>query len=185
MCKKAGYGTDHLLGATFSATGISLVIHPKNPFIPTTHANYRYFEINTPDGLIHWFGGGCDLTPYYLNELDCRSFHRHYQSICDRHDSTYYSRFKPWCDEYFYIPHRQEHRGVGGLFFDYLQSSDNSVKEFVKDCANGFITGYVPQITGHKDDDYSPDQKQWQLIRRGRYVEFNLDRPRYTIWIKD
>lgn len=159
----------------FSATGTSIVIHPRNPMVPTVHANVRYFE--TDDGL-SWFGGGTDLTPYYLFEEDARSFHGGLRAICDRHDLTYYLRFKKWCDEYFFLPHRGEARGVGGIFFDYLGKAQDqdaaSFFPFVADVAMGFPELYLPIVERRKDLPYTTAQREFQLIRRGRYVEFNL-----------
>lgn len=160
----------------FFAAGVSAVIHPRNPMIPTIHFNYRYFEIENPDGTTQWwFGGGTDLTPYYLNEEDVRYFHGTLRTACDKHDPAYYARFKKWCDDYFYIVHRGERRGVGGIFFDDLDSPDqNEAFQFVTSCAEAVIPSYIPLVKKHKDDGYGYHERQWQLLRRGRYVEFNL-----------
>lgn len=175
---KMGGGTN-IEDLSFYATGVSLVFHPHNPMAPTVHANYRYFERG--DGSqpgSWWFGGGCDLTPSYLFEEDARHFHQIYRDVCDRHDSTYYPRFKKQCDEYFYIPHRKESRGVGGIFFDNLHDNEpNSADKylsFVSDCAHAFLPSYLPIIERRKDLPFEPHHKDWQQIRRGRYVEFNL-----------
>jgi len=154
----------------FMATGISLVIHPLNPYVPTIHMNYRYFEA----GSLWWFGGGIDLTPYYPFEKDVRDFHRSLKAVCDRYDATYYPRFKKWCDDYFFIDHRNEPRGVGGIFFDYLNDDFQKIHQFVQDCAENFLPLYEPIVTRRKDLDYTDRERQFQLYRRGRYVEFNL-----------
>lgn len=160
----------------FFAAGVSAVIHPRNPMIPTIHFNYRYFEIENPDGTAQWwFGGGTDLTPYYLDAVDVGHFHGALRAACDKHDPAYYARFKKWCDDYFYIVHRGERRGVGGIFFDDLDSpGQNEAFRFVTSCAEAVIPSYVPLVRKHKDDGYGYHERQWQLLRRGRYVEFNL-----------
>ncbi len=161
---------------SFFATGVSLVFHPHNPMAPTVHANFRYFERG--DGSepgSWWFGGGADLTPSYLFEEDAVHFHQTFKDACDKHHPDYYPRYKKWCDEYFYIPHRQECRGVGGIFFDDLHEPGHKESfKFVSDCANAFIPSYLPIINRRKDLEYTEDQKKWQQLRRGRYVEFNL-----------
>nr|XP_018914865.1 PREDICTED: oxygen-dependent coproporphyrinogen-III oxidase [Bemisia tabaci] len=160
----------------FYAAGVSSVIHPRNPMVPTVHFNYRYFEVTDDDGSTQWwFGGGTDLTPYYLNESDVVHFHRTLKEACDKHDDSYYPKFKKWCDDYFFITHRGERRGVGGIFFDDIDlPAQNKVFEFVKSCANAVIPSYVPLVKKHKNDGYGYHERQWQLLRRGRYVEFNL-----------
>ena len=169
----------------FFACGISLVLHPLNPFVPTVHANFRYFEILEGDKVIdQWFGGGADLTPYYLFEEDVMHFHNTWKKACDRHDITYYPKFKSWCDEYFYNSHRQENRGVGGIFFDYLKPENGktieSILSFVKDAGEAFLEAYVPIIEKRRALPFSDQQRYWQEIRRGRYVEFNLIHDRGT-----
>lgn len=154
----------------FGATGISLVIHPRNPYVPTVHMNYRYFEA----GPLWWFGGGADLTPYYPLDEDVVHFHSTLKQVCDRHNPDYYRRFKQWCDEYFYIEHREEPRGVGGIFFDYLQGEFEALFAFVQDCGHNFLTAYEPILMRRKDMKYSTAEREFQLYRRGRYVEFNL-----------
>lgn len=160
--------------ASFFATGVSLVIHPKSPMVPTTHANYRYLEL----GNKAWFGGGADLTPYYLFEEDARHFHSVLKQTCDKHSSTFYPRFKKWCDEYFFLPHRQETRGIGGIFYDYLGRDDgedlNKLFELSKDLGFAFTQQYLPIVERRKATSYSDAQRHFQLQRRGRYVEFNL-----------
>ena len=160
----------------FFAAGVSAVIHPRNPMVPTIHFNYRYFEVENPDGSIQWwFGGGTDLTPYYLNEDDVKHFHGTLKAACDKHDSSYYSKFKKWCDDYFFIRHRGERRGVGGIFFDDIDTpSQEEAFQFIKSCAEAVIPSYIPLVKQHKDDGYGYKERQWQLLRRGRYVEFNL-----------
>ncbi len=160
----------------FFATGVSVVIHPRNPMAPTAHCNYRYFERGdgSKDGS-WWFGGGADLTPSYLFEEDARHFHRVHKEACDRHDPEFYPRFKKWCDEYFYIPHREECRGVGGIFFDDLHDRDpGTLFAFSKECAEAFVPAYVPLVEKRKDAEYTEAQERWRMLRRGRYVEFNL-----------
>ncbi|XP_058801196.1 oxygen-dependent coproporphyrinogen-III oxidase isoform X2 [Phymastichus coffea] len=160
----------------FFAAGVSSVIHPRNPMVPTIHFNYRYFEVTNKDGSKQWwFGGGTDLTPYYLNEADAKHFHKTLQQACDKHDPSYYSKFKKWCDDYFHIPHRGERRGVGGIFFDDLDTPDQKEAfKFVESCAEAVIPSYIPLVKQHKNDGYGYAERQWQLLRRGRYVEFNL-----------
>ncbi|MBK2261375.1 oxygen-dependent coproporphyrinogen oxidase, partial [Francisella tularensis] len=173
-----------LAGKSFIATGLSLVIHPRNPFVPTSHANFRIFIAGADtDNPIWWFGGGFDLTPYYPFEEDAIHWHQTAKNICDKHDKTYYPKFKKWCDEYFYLKHRDEYRGVGGLFFDDL--NDKSFDEcfnFVTDCANSYLDAYIPIVAQRKNIEYSQKHKDFQLYRRGRYVEFNLVFDRGTIF---
>ncbi|XP_041067315.1 oxygen-dependent coproporphyrinogen-III oxidase, mitochondrial [Carcharodon carcharias] len=160
----------------FCAMGVSSVIHPKNPHIPTIHFNYRYFEIEDADGhKSWWFGGGTDLTPTYLNKDDAIHFHKTLKEACDKHDRSYYPTFKKWCDDYFYIKHRGERRGVGGIFFDDLDSpSAGNLFKFVHSCAKAVVPCYIPIVKKHLHDSYTPGEKAWQQLRRGRYVEFNL-----------
>ncbi len=160
----------------FFATGISLVLHPKNPMVPTVHANYRYFERGEgqkPGSW--WFGGGADLTPSYLFEEDAKHFHSVHKKACDRHEVADYSKFKQWCDDYFFIKHRGERRGIGGIFFDDINDvPKEECFAFVSDCAESFLDSYLPILEKRKDIEYDENQKLWQQIRRGRYVEFNL-----------
>ena len=161
----------------FFAAGISSVIHPRNPNVPTVHFNYRYFEVDDrKSGKIHWwFGGGTDLTPYILYKEDVVHFHTQLKQACDKHDKSYYPKFKKWCDEYFFITHRGEARGVGGIFFDDLDNPNKEeVFKFVTSCAKSVVPSYLPLVWKHKNDSYSQADKKWQLLRRGRYVEFNL-----------
>lgn len=160
----------------FFACGISSVIHPLNPFVPTTHFNFRYFEVIQPNGRkVWWYGGGSDLTPYYLFEEDAKHFHEQFKLACDKHDPTYYRRFKKWCDDYFVLKHRGETRGVGGIFFDDLEgASQEQTFEFVRSCAEAIIPAYLPIVVRRRDTPYGEREREWQLVRRGRYVEFNL-----------
>jgi coproporphyrinogen III oxidase len=164
----------------FFACGLSSVMHPKNPHCPTMHFNYRYFET---DGGVWWFGGGTDITPSYVNEEDMKHFHGTYKAICDKHDPTYYDEFKAWADRYFVIQHRNETRGLGGIFFDDQNNKDPEQHfEFSKECLNNVVNAYGPIIEKHKNDPFTEQEKQWQLMRRGRYVEFNLVYDRGTVF---
>ncbi|KYC39747.1 coproporphyrinogen III oxidase [Scytonema hofmannii PCC 7110] len=192
-------------GHGFYATGTSMVLHPRNPYVPTVHLNYRYFEA----GPVWWFGGGADLTPYYPFAEDASHFHKTLKQACDANRPEYYPVFKRWCDEYFYLKHRQETRGVGGLFFDYQdgqgalyhgphQDSAAAVYSkgigelaprsweqlfaFVQDCGNAFLPSYMPIVDRRHKMEYSDRQRNFQLYRRGRYVEFNLVYDRGTIF---
>lgn len=156
--------------SAFYATGVSLVLHPRSPMVPTVHANFRYFE----RGADAWFGGGSDLTPYYVYEDDARHFHRTWKRACDAHDAAYYPRFKRWCDEYFYLPHRGEMRGIGGIFFDDLRGDLEKTFAFVRDCGAAFVPSYDPIARRRRDERYGERERAFQLYRRGRYVEFNL-----------
>mmetsp|Transcript_29898 Transcript_29898/g.34082 ORF Transcript_29898/g.34082 Transcript_29898/m.34082 type:complete len:399 (+) Transcript_29898:222-1418(+) len=164
----------------FFACGLSSVMHPKNPFCPTMHFNYRYFET---DGGVWWFGGGTDITPCYVNNEDMEHFHGTYKEVCDRHDPNYYKEFKAWADRYFRIEHRGETRGLGGIFFDDQNDRDpEKIFEFSKDAVNNVVAAYGPIIEKHKNDKFTEQQKEWQLMRRGRYVEFNLVYDRGTVF---
>lgn len=192
-------------GHRFYATGTSLVLHPRNPYAPTVHLNYRYFEA----GPVWWFGGGMDLTPYYPFAEDAVHVHQTLKQTCDRHHSHYYPVFKHWCDEYFYLKHRQEARGVGGIFFDYqdgqgslyrgpnadglaAQTSQKlgempsrtwqEIFDFVKDCGEAFLPAYLPILERRSTLEYGDRERNFQLYRRGRYVEFNLIYDRGTIF---
>lgn len=172
----------------FFACGLSLVLHPKSPMIPTVHANWRYFEMYDQQGNIidSWFGGGQDLTPYYLFEEDARHFHSICKSACDRHDPQFYPEYKQKCDEYFWNSHRDEARGIGGLFFDYCKASEERSMEdwynFVTDVGNSFLEAYVPIVQRRMDMPFAEHQMKWQEIRRGRYVEFNLVHDKGTLF---
>ncbi len=167
-------------GLDFAATGVSLVLHPWNPHQPTVHANFRYLSRGESKS---WFGGGADLTPYYLYPEDAVHFHRTWKDSCDRHPAVAdFARFKKWCDEYFYLPHRKETRGVGGIFFDYLESSPEETFAFVRDAGESFLPAYLPIAERRKDAPFTPAQRDFQLYRRGRYVEFNLIYDRGTVF---
>lgn len=173
--------TDHKPGPVpFFAAGISSVLHPKNPFAPTLHFNYRYFETDAPPDAPGaprqwWFGGGTDLTPAYIFEEDVKHFHSVQKKACDKFDPTFYPQFKKWCDDYFYIKHRDERRGLGGIFFDDLNDYDQEMLlSFATECANSVVPAYLPIIEKRKDVPFTEDHKAWQQLRRGRYVEFNL-----------
>jgi coproporphyrinogen III oxidase len=192
-------------GHRWYATGTSMVLHPRSPYIPTVHLNYRYFEA----GPVWWFGGGVDLTPYYPFIDDVKHFHQTLKDACDRHHSEYYPTFKRWCDEYFYLKHRGETRGVGGIFFDYQDSRTKlyqgphangaaaahseavgeihprtweEIFAFVQDCGNAFLPAYVPIAERRRTQEWGERQRDFQLYRRGRYVEFNLVYDRGTIF---
>ncbi|MEO7263398.1 MAG: oxygen-dependent coproporphyrinogen oxidase [Ferruginibacter sp.] len=176
-------------GVNFFAAGISIVLHPINPFVPTIHCNYRMFEIsnNRNETVNTWFGGGTDLTPYYLFEEDAKHFHQTYKDVCDIFDKTFYPLFKNNCDEYFVNTHRNnERRGIGGIFYDHQKPSENMPAEawmnFGKACGEAFTLSYLPIIEKRKNLSYTEKQKHWQEIRRGRYVEFNLLHDRGTIF---
>lgn len=184
-------------GKTFRAVGISLVLHPRSPHLPTVHANFRRIE----RGDAGWFGGGADLTPYYLRRPDIVHFHRTLKAACDDSDPELYPRFKRWCDQYFFIPHRGEPRGVGGVFFDYLgaggektahapepirsspiEADPERLFQFVRQVGDAFLPAYLPIVERRRGDVWGPNERRWQLIRRGRYVEFNLVYDRGTIF---
>jgi coproporphyrinogen III oxidase len=172
----------------FFACGLSLVLHPKNPMAPTVHANWRYFEMYNKKGNVidQWFGGGQDLTPYYLFEEDAVHFHQICKAACDKHNPDFYSAYKNRCDEYFYNCHRNEARGIGGLFFDYCKSSEEMSMsqwyDFVKQVGDSFLEAYVPILEKRAQLPFTKDQQNWQEIRRGRYVEFNLVHDKGTLF---
>jgi coproporphyrinogen III oxidase len=165
-------------GTDFFATGVSLVIHPVNPMVPAVHANFRYLE----KGDTVWFGGGTDLTPCYPHADDAVHFHSVLKAACDRHDPDHYPRFKKWCDEYFFLKHRGETRGIGGIFFDYLQGDTEKNFAFVSDAGGVFLDAYLPIVKRRMNENYDSRQRDYQLYRRGRYVEFNLLYDRGTIF---
>lgn len=176
-------------GNSFFACGISLVLHPVNPHVPTVHANFRYFELYDEQKNIidSWFGGGADLTPYYLNAEDASHFHSTFKNACDKFDPSFYPAFKKQCDEYFVNKHRgNESRGIGGIFYDYLREDEKHSKdfwfEFSKACGNSFLTAYLPIVQRNKTLPVTAKQLYWQEIRRGRYVEFNLIHDRGTLF---
>jgi coproporphyrinogen III oxidase len=164
----------------FFACGLSCVMHPRNPHCPTMHFNYRYFET---DGGAWWFGGGTDITPAYLDEEDMKHFHGTYKAACDKHDPEFYAKYKKWADEYFVIQHRKETRGLGGIFFDDLNDRDpETIIKFSEECLKSVVPAYIPIINKNKEKEFSQKEKEWQLMRRGRYVEFNLVYDRGTIF---
>ncbi|WP_188599136.1 oxygen-dependent coproporphyrinogen oxidase [Polaribacter pacificus] len=179
------FGVD---SGNFYACGLSLVLHPNNPFVPTVHANWRYFEMYDDSGAIvtQWFGGGQDLTPYYLFEEDAVHFHQVCKTACDKHHPNFYTDFKKTCDNYFWNAHRNEARGLGGLFFDYLKETEefsmNDRYNFVTEIGNSFLESYLPIVEKRKNIAFNKDQKDWQEVRRGRYVEFNLVHDRGTLF---
>jgi len=176
-------------GAQWFACGLSLVVHPVNPFVPTVHCNYRMFELyNENDEVLdRWFGGGTDLTPYYLFEEDAKHFHQTYKDVCNRFDPSFYGKFKKVCDDYFVNFHRNnERRGIGGIFYDY-QRPDHKYEvdfwmNFGKACGDAFVQAYIPIVEKRKSAPYTAENKHWQEIRRGRYVEFNLVHDRGTLF---
>ncbi len=174
--------------ANFFACGLSLVLHPKSPMVPTVHANWRYFEMYDKEGNIvdQWFGGGQDLTPYYLFDEDATHFHQTCKTACDAHDADFYPKYKARCDEYFYNTHRNEGRGIGGLFFDYCKATEERSMQdwynFVTTVGDSFLEAYVPIVERRKDTAFAKEQKDWQEVRRGRYVEFNLVHDKGTLF---
>jgi coproporphyrinogen III oxidase len=160
--------------ADFYATGVSLVMHPRNPFVPIIHMNVRYFEMSNG---IFWFGGGIDLTPHYVDKTDAAWFHQQLKNVCDQHHPDYYAKHKAWADDYFYIPHRQETRGVGGIFYDYLgKDGQNKAAHFdyMQGVGNAFVPIYTHLMAKNNVLPYTEENLKWQRLRRGRYVEFNL-----------
>jgi coproporphyrinogen III oxidase len=174
--------------ADFFACGLSLVLHPKSPMVPTVHANWRYFEMYDKEGNIvdQWFGGGQDLTPYYLFDEDATHFHSICKKACDKHNPDFYAIYKKKCDTYFWNAHRNEARGVGGLFFDYCKATDEIGMQdwfnFVTEVGDSFLEAYVPIVEKRKNLSFTKEQRDWQEIRRGRYVEFNLVHDKGTLF---
>ena len=160
-------------GIHFDATGVSIVMHPASPKVPIIHMNVRYFQM---DNGVWWFGGGIDLTPIYIVDEDASFFHLKLKDTCDRFDKAYYPSFKKWCDEYFFIKHRNESRGIGGIFYDHLkqQKSREAYFDFSIAVGNTFLEAYIPIVEKYKNEDYTEAEKAFQLLRRSRYVEFNL-----------
>jgi coproporphyrinogen III oxidase len=184
-------------GDSFRATGVSLIFHPKNPRVPTVHANVRHIQ----RGDTGWFGGGTDLTPYYVVAEDAAHFHKTLRACCDRHDPSFYGRFKRWCDDYFFLPHRDEPRGVGGIFFDYVgagaeatagqqvveppsprEADPEAMFAFVRDVGDAILAAYLPVLERRRNEQWGERERRWQLLRRGRYVEFNLLYDRGTVF---
>ncbi|NHH99246.1 oxygen-dependent coproporphyrinogen oxidase [Oceanimonas sp. MB9] len=173
-----------LAGRSFEAMGVSLVIHPHNPHVPTSHANVRFF-IAEKEGAepVWWFGGGFDLTPFYPVEEDCRHWHQVSKDLCAPFGDEVYSKYKEWCDRYFYLKHRDETRGVGGLFFDDLNDWPfEQCFAFMQAVGEGYLDAYLPIIERRKNTPYGETERQFQLYRRGRYVEFNLVYDRGTLF---
>lgn len=172
----------------FFACGISLVIHPKSPMVPTVHANFRYFELYDKNKAVvdQWFGGGLDLTPYYVFDEDAIHFHQVCKTVCDTHHPDFYTKYKKQCDEYFWNHHREEARGIGGLFFDYCRPNENMTADawysFITQMGDAFLEAYLPIVQKRKSLPYSKENRQWQEIRRGRYVEFNLVHDKGTLF---
>ena len=160
----------------FLATGVSIVLHPRSPEVPIIHMNVRYFELSNG---VWWFGGGIDLTPHYIDQALAQRFHEGLHAVCQKHDASYYPRFKTWADEYFFLKHRQETRGVGGIFFDRMSSqsegkSKAEIWAFVQDVGQAFVPLYAEQVNATRQRTHGEQEKAWQFLRRGRYVEFNL-----------
>jgi coproporphyrinogen III oxidase len=161
----------------FFATGVSIVMHPENPWVPIIHMNVRYFELSNGE---FWFGGGIDLTPHIIIPEQAKWFHEQLKAVCDRFDSSYYPKYKNWADDYFYSPHREETRGIGGIFFDYIKGDKETVFEFVKAVGESFEPIYSHLMRLNAAKEYTQAEKEFQYIRRGRYVEFNLVHDRGT-----
>ncbi|PVV04142.1 hypothetical protein BB560_001358 [Smittium megazygosporum] len=177
VAKRKGLKLEDGVEYKFKASGISISIHPNNPFAPSGHSNYRYFELFTSDNkpVVYWFGGGADLNPSYVIDEDALFFHAVHKKTCDKYDPRYYPAFKKWCDEYFYLPNRREHRGIGGIFFDDLDDKPaEKLFLFMQDCSNAFLYSYIPILSRRVNTPFLKRHKQWQLVRRSRYVEFNL-----------
>ena len=173
-----------LAGRHFEAMGVSLVMHPRNPYVPTSHANVRFFIAEKEgEAPIWWFGGGFDLTPFYPFDEDCQHWHDVAKSLCAPFGDSVYQEHKAWCDRYFYLPHREETRGVGGLFFDDLnQWPFKDCFDYIQAVGQGYLDAYLPIVERRKTIDYSERERQFQLYRRGRYVEFNLVLDRGTLF---
>ena len=173
-----------LSGASFQAMGVSLIVHPSNPYVPTTHANLRFFCAEPKKGpTVWWFGGGYDLTPFYPFEADCEHWHRTAHNACEPFGKDVYPRFKKWCDSYFSLPHRKETRGIGGLFFDDLNKwSFTKCFNFIQSIGESFCPAYMPIVALRKNTPYGERERDFQLYRRGRYVEFNLLYDRGTLF---
>jgi coproporphyrinogen III oxidase len=184
MPPSASVSRPEIAGAPFEAMGVSLVFHPRNPHAPTTHCNVRFFVARPVDGAeVWWFGGGFDLTPYYPYDEDVLHWHRTAREACQPYGAERYERYKSWCDRYFFLPHRNETRGVGGLFFDDL--NDGGFEQsfaFLRSIGDHFLPAFMPILERRKDQPYGDRERQFQLYRRGRYVEFNLVYDRGTLF---
>ncbi|MFA6036574.1 MAG: oxygen-dependent coproporphyrinogen oxidase [Legionellales bacterium] len=182
--KAATLARPELAGCSFQALGVSLVLHPHNPYVPTTHMNVRFFIAEKPNQApVWWFGGGFDLTPYYPNREDCVHWHQTARTLCEPYGENVYSRFKKWCDDYFYIKHRQEARGIGGLFFDDLNEWEfERCFSFTQALGDNFLGAYVPILNKNKKRTFGERERAFQCYRRGRYVEFNLVYDRGTLF---
>ena len=185
--KMPGSATQHrpeLAGRSFKAMGVSLVMHPRNPYAPTSHANVRCFVAEKEgEAPVWWMGGGFDLTPYYGREEDVIHWHQTAKNACDPFGDDVHAKYKKWCDDYFYLPHRAEPRGVGGLLYDDLNEwGFEKSFDFMQSVGDSFLKAYVPIVLNNKDRDYGERERQWQLYRRGRYVEFNLVFDRGTLF---
>jgi coproporphyrinogen III oxidase len=180
----ANHERSELSDCRFQALGVSLIVHPRNPFAPTTHFNIRFFLAERADGTqTWWFGGGFDLTPYYGFEEDCRHWHQTCKTLCDPYGDQVYENYKRWADEYFFLKHRQEPRGIGGIFFDNLNEwGFDRCYAFAKDVGAYFLPAYLPILERRKDNPFSDQQRSFQAYRRGRYVEFNLVYDRGTLF---
>lgn len=180
----ASQARPELAGRSFQALGVSLVMHPKNPYVPTSHANVRFFVAEKPgETPVWWFGGGYDLTPYYGFEEDCRSWHQTAKDACDPFGEENYPRYKKWCDDYFYLPHRDEPRGIGGLFFDDLNEAGfEDSFALMRAVGDSYVEAYQPIVARRKTMTFSEKEREFQLYRRGRYVEFNLVYDRGTVF---
>lgn len=200
LFEKAGVGFSHvfgdqlptsatavrpeLAGCSWQAVGVSLVIHPENPYVPTSHANVRFFIAEKADSdPVWWFGGGYDLTPYYGFDEDCKHWHQTAYEACKPFGSEVYPKFKRWCDDYFYLKHRQEPRGIGGLFFDdFNELGFERSFQFLRSVGDSYLPAYLPIVERRSNNAYSDEQKSFQAYRRGRYVEFNLVYDRGTLF---
>ncbi|MDA9554839.1 oxygen-dependent coproporphyrinogen oxidase [Pelobium sp.] len=173
---KKAFNTDK---EDFFATGVSIVLHPHNPWVPIIHMNIRYFEMQAEEQKMQWFGGGIDVTPHYVIPEQAKGFHQHIKGVCDAYHPNFYPKFKAWADDYFYIKHRHETRGIGGIFYDRLTPANTELTweqlfEFSKAVGNSFVPIYTALAQANREKHFSLEEKQWQLQRRSRYAEFNL-----------
>jgi len=186
IIRTLGLDGEEFENARFYATGLSIVVHPKSPMVPIIHMNIRYFNLTDMEGqqISEWFGGGIDLTPHYVVDTDARFFHEKLKSVCDRFDANYYDKFKPWADEYFFLTHRNESRGIGGIFFDRMVNDNSHTLEqhfeFIQAVGKSFLPIYEELVLRNQNLPFGKKEEEWQAIRRGRYVEFNLVHDRGT-----